>query len=610
MEDAKRPACTNGLHDATTDLAQIDAWWAENPNFNLGIVPENNGWAVVDLDPKDQGDVNWAKIEEPKPDTYEVATPSGGRHLYYQGSLPPSASKIAEGVDTRGIGSYVLVPPSVVGGKSYELIKDRDIVPLPEWVGDRVRYTTEKHVAAVDDLDLPGNIDRAKTLLVGLVKQGAIAAEGRGGDAHTYRVACDLLNLGLSIPVAQALFEEHFNPHCLPPWQSDELGVKFENASRYAQNEPGAWAVPPAAEVFGPSLDKIVSEASQQEERRSRFYFEDDEEQDLAPDPVWMINNLLPDRATVLINGKSGDFKSFIAQDIALAIATGIETHGAAPIRIGPTFYGAHEGRNEIKKPRKRAWKAARGVEGRTDFFVAPAPHVALPEQCEEFREQIRVRLRAPDCKKIGAIFLDTVAKCMIGLNENDARDCGIFIAFVDSLRDEFECPVICLHHFGKDEGRGGRGSSALPAGFDTIIHVKRAPGTKLVKVWVSQHKDADEPRDPWCFEGRTVGASLAFFPVTLEEYDTLAGDTDTLSGRKIGTALKELNAFGQENAVTSFVLASHLTPVVEGEATDAHQGRVQVVARGLAPLAKSKLEAYAYRDGRDVRWCLPAPDA
>ena len=33
----KRPITGRGFHDATCDLDQIDAWWTEHPDANIGI---------------------------------------------------------------------------------------------------------------------------------------------------------------------------------------------------------------------------------------------------------------------------------------------------------------------------------------------------------------------------------------------------------------------------------------------------------------------------------------------------------------------------------------------------------------------------------------------
>jgi len=398
---------------------------------------------------------------------------------------------------------------------------------------------------------------------------------------------------------------EEYNPHCVPPWPADELRVKIQNASHYAQNEAGAWASAPAAETFGHVLDKLPKET--EPVRRSPFYAEDDDEQDTAPDPVWLIPELIPDAATVLCIGAKGSFKSFVAQELLMAIAAGKETFGSKPVRQGPTFYGAHEGRNAIKKPRKRAWKVAHDVETKLPFFVMRAPQVQSLDQCEQFREQIRVRLREPGCKKIAGIVLDTVAKCMVGLNENDARDCGIFSAFCDSLRDEFECPVIALHHFGKDEGRGGRGSSALPANFDTVITCRRHEKSLSLEVNVQYHKDADEPENPWTFEGRAIGGSLVFFPTTPEEHRLATASEDFFHPRTIGSCLRGLGAVGLAAAVSTNVLAASLIVPGKTESVEERHAAVERASRALTKLARTKLEDYCVRSGRELLWCLPS---
>lgn len=116
----KRPATLHGLKDRTTDLQKIKDWWTA-ADYNFAIVPEDSGWCVVDIDPKNNGLIHWEEAARGKmtPPTRTIITPSGGFHLYFIGSLQSSAGRIAEGVDTRGRGSYVLVPPSVVNGAEY-----------------------------------------------------------------------------------------------------------------------------------------------------------------------------------------------------------------------------------------------------------------------------------------------------------------------------------------------------------------------------------------------------------------------------------------------------------------------------------------------------------
>lgn len=107
----KEPATPQGFKDASSDPAQIDVWWFENPNYNLAIQPQNMGCAVIDPD-GETGLNSWAALELEygnAPDTYTVRTPGGGLHLYFKGDLPPSQSALADHIDTRGGGSYALV---------------------------------------------------------------------------------------------------------------------------------------------------------------------------------------------------------------------------------------------------------------------------------------------------------------------------------------------------------------------------------------------------------------------------------------------------------------------------------------------------------------------
>lgn len=603
----KLPACANGFYGATTDLGQIDAWWGQ-ADYNLALSPQAAGWGVIDIEA--DGEADWARETAALdlPETYEVRTPRGGRHLYFAGEVHPSVRKLFKGaaIDTRGIGSYILLPPSIVNGKPYEVLHERDIAPLPAWIPDRLRAATEQHATAYDEADDPGNIARARTLLTGYVSAKDVAIEGQGGNNRTYQVACEVLNLGCSPHTAHALIEEIWNPHCIPPWPSDELATVIGNASTYAQNEAGAWASAPAKETFGTALDKLIAESKSEPERRSRFYFEDETEMEQGEEPRWIIPQLIPERASVLMYGPTQSYKSFIALDMLLGVSTNTETCGSLPEITGPCFYGAIEGRWDVKRARRQAWKIARDVSEAPDFYVGTAPIIAVPGEAQEFGEQIVARCagRSPRL-----VVLDTAAKVMAGLNENDAKDASRLMQFCDSLVENLGCTVIAIGHTGKDGERGVRGSSALHAGFDTVIEIKAHRETKAVAMQVLKHKNAPEPDKPWTFEGRVVGPSLVFFPTDLSAHKMLTQSNDTFNAKRVGAALQKLNAYGEEQAVTSTVLASTILEPDENQSADEHQETVARGARTLGQLARGKLEAYAVRQGRELRWFLPAPE-
>lgn len=620
---SKEPATEHGYKDATTDLVQINAWWDTSPDFNPAFCPDRMGWSVVDIDGA-IGRENWetAQIENGyAPETFEVETPRGGSHLYFAGELPgtvgtaKSRRAIAQHIDTRGVGTYVLLPPSTIStytgedaqfnGGVYKTVHSVMPSQVPQWIVEKTKKRALE-VEGTERVDAPSSIASATRHLQELVKQGRLAVEGAGGDDTTYQIALELRrDLGVSHDKTFQLMSEIWYPHCTPNDNLEWLEFKISNAGKYGENGEGAWAVAPAAEKFASVLDKLIDEP-EQPARRSRFYFEDEDEQDTAKDTVMLIKDLVPDASTVLIVGEKGSFKSFVLHELLLATAAGVSTFGAQPLRAGPTFYGTHEGANDLKRGRRKAWRQARCVEQPIPIFVAPAPRVVSQEECEEFREQIRVRLRASG-RPVAGIGLDTVAKCMVGLDENSAADMGLFVSFCDSLVFEFDCPVYAVAHTPKG-GKGARGSGALEAGFGTVIDVKRPdPHGKLVEVSVRYHKDAEEPEHPWTFEAKKVGSSLALYPISQAEFIAQKDLDDPYSRDKVGGALILMNAFGQDNMVTSSALALQLNPGLENEPPEVQLENQKKSAAILNKLSRSTLKNYAYNVGRDTVWFMPA---
>lgn len=120
----KAPLTRRGFHDATTDPAQISAWWAEEPDRNIGAaVPL--GCLGVDIDaykPKAQEHFDRLVADlGPLPDCPTVDTGGGGVHLWF--SVPPGLTFRApgNGIDLRAGGKgYLVMPPSIhPNGRQY-----------------------------------------------------------------------------------------------------------------------------------------------------------------------------------------------------------------------------------------------------------------------------------------------------------------------------------------------------------------------------------------------------------------------------------------------------------------------------------------------------------
>lgn len=606
MEGGKAPAVENGFKDATTDLEQIDAWWTRNPNYNIAIEPDRVGWCVIDLDPP-VGEESWSglcSVHGATPETFEVRTPRGGRHIYFAGSLPPTASKLGEKIDTRGRGSYVLVPPSysAVSGTSYEVSRDHEVAPLPSWVDLSVNRDRERTKAIIEELDTPSSVARAVACLTNAVKRSDVAVEGQGGNNRTYQIAAECLNFGLSELTAIQLISEHWNPHCIPPWSEEELESIVSNAAAYAQNERGSLGTPSAVEAFGSVLDTLDLHAPA-EGARSRFYPYSEDEQDAMPEPSWLIPDLLPNEATVLLYGPSGSYKSFISLDIALTLASGTEKLGYTGQAV-EVVYAAAEGPRSVSRMRRPAWRLAHSIQGPMKFsLITDVPMVFRPEACKEFCDAIEARGLHPRL-----VVIDTLARAMAGMNENDAKDAGQLIEAVEFIKRKFGCTVLVVHHSGKEGERGARGSSALFAGFDAVYEVEAHKVAKALSLHCRKQKDADERKTPWTFEGKTVGPSLVFFETDVVAHRALTTTHDVFEPRKVGAALAELKAFGVDHGVTSYVLADKLFPATPDESPEEHQQNISRYAVQLRALAKTKLEGFVEKRGREIIWSLPAP--
>lgn len=160
-ENSKVPhkSMTKWETQASNDPIQITEWWTDVPNANIGLATGPSGLVVLDFDaaksPQEKSGIEAFRDVYPGrklPGTYTVRTAGGGWHLYYVATSPlrNTAGKLAERVDTRAQGGYVVAPGSVVDGSRYEATGAFLYAPvpeLPEWI---VKALEDKPVVRQD----------------------------------------------------------------------------------------------------------------------------------------------------------------------------------------------------------------------------------------------------------------------------------------------------------------------------------------------------------------------------------------------------------------------------------------------------------------------------
>jgi AAA domain len=173
------------------------------------------------------------------------------------------------------------------------------------------------------------------------------------------------------------------------------------------------------------------------------------------PDPEPLIDNVLDQGTTALLYGTWGTAKTFIALDWACSVATGHKWQG----RDTEGAFGF--------KGRVQAWETGWHTKITDDgLHILPRP-VDLTRTVE-----IGNLCALIDWGGYDFIIVDTLARCMVGGDENGAKDCGIV---VDTMTRMLKCKPgqLGVHHAGK-EGKTLRGSSALESGADTVYFTAR----------------------------------------------------------------------------------------------------------------------------------------
>ncbi len=304
--------------------------------------------------------------------------------------------------------------------------------------------------------------------------------------------------------------------HTLDPYQLREWQILI---ALLAIDRPGIdWAriLEGAKTVLAPALPSLSSKTI------DKFRLLSVEDIDTLPDPQWLLEGVMPLGGLAVLYGPSGSGKTFVALDMALSIA-GRQSWLGHDTMPGPVVYAAAEGRGGLKG-RIRAWRDSRPDCDLSGFHLLPQAVNMLDEQ--EVTALLGVLLEVGDP---ALVVVDTLARSMVGGDENAARDMGLFIASCDRIREATQGTVLVIHHTGKN-GDAERGSSALRGACDTMI--AQSAEDAVIKLTCDKQKDA-EPFAPIYATRVTAGDSCFVAPMAVSAIDGM-----TANARKV---LREL---------------------------------------------------------------------
>jgi len=197
----------------------------------------------------------------------------------------------------------------------------------------------------------------------------------------------------------------------------------------------------------------------------------------------------------VVLYGPPGSFKSFIALDLAAAVARAAEWFGqaATPSDNGAVIYIAGEGHGGIGA-RIKACRIHHQIEAGTPIYFL-RHQINLRSSMEDISSLVfAVRELVLALKiKVDLIVIDTLARAFGGGNENSSEDMGAFITSCGHLQEEFKSALLVIHHSGKDAAKGLRGHSSLLGAVDTELELLRFDGQQKGILTVSKQKDGED---------------------------------------------------------------------------------------------------------------------
>jgi hypothetical protein len=196
----------------------------------------------------------------------------------------------------------------------------------------------------------------------------------------------------------------------------------------------------------------------------------------IKDEPVeWLIESIIPKRAFVALYAPPASFKSFIALDIAEAVATGRDWMGYRVPKKGCVLYIAGEGHGGMGA-RVKACKIQNNSPDGANLYVIRA-QINIRSSQEDFDALINAinELLAQIDEPLELIILDTLMRMSGGgFNENSSEDMGGFITQAGKLQAIYICAMLLIHHSGKDITKGLRGHSSLLGAVDTELEIQR----------------------------------------------------------------------------------------------------------------------------------------
>ena len=267
--------------------------------------------------------------------------------------------------------------------------------------------------------------------------------------------------------------------------ESDAAKIALE-VGALVMNMPDGWAQNSdvndlAQHDGGDVLAALLESATKPPQPEPRYKLLGADDLRNLPPLAWRVRGVLPAVGLAGLYGPSASGKSFLALDMAAAIAEGRRWFDCR-VNAAPVVYAALEGEGGFKL-RVAAWEAHTGR--------ALPDGLSMVLQPFKLTEPQDVADLAAVVPAGAVVFLDTLNRAAPTADENSSKDMGEILSAAKLLQSLINGLVVLVHHTGKDATKGLRGHSSLFAALDAAVEVSRDGDRREWKV--AKSKDGQD---------------------------------------------------------------------------------------------------------------------
>lgn len=186
----------------------------------------------------------------------------------------------------------------------------------------------------------------------------------------------------------------------------------------------------------------------------------------------WIVDRIIPKGAIIILFGKGGIGKTWVAMDFGRCIADGLPYLGLQTIQ-SPVVFIDFENPLAVLNERTRKLGECKGVY----FWRANNPKLTAPRLDSKEWDLYK---KLPE----GAVLIFDTLRASQGRDENASNEMGLIMGRLKELRD-LGFTVILLHHTSKNNDRVAKGSTAISDLADHILGLtlvrKKTDGSEVI---------------------------------------------------------------------------------------------------------------------------------